>query len=226
MPRATACRSASTPPCLQTRSSSDTGPASTATHLARGGLAELEVGPRPSPALRPMSPSAPGEIDVPVTRAAPVQLMSPEPPINLVTDRGDAELVGDPPCDAGGIRGRQPEDDVAEAGTGGLADRDPGAAGLVVGDREVDRAGDRGGVAAAALPLPRSARARCTRCSTPPPVPARSALTWRPTRSCAGRKPLHRSGQRRALRRSSSSSSQDCADPCRSSRSPVSSSEE
>jgi hypothetical protein len=61
--------------------------------------------------------------------------------------RGD-ELVGDPLGDAGGVGRWQSEDDVLEAGADRLADRVLGGAGLVVGDRQVDRAGDRGGVAA------------------------------------------------------------------------------
>jgi len=60
--------------------------------------------------------------------------------------RGD-DLVGDPLSDAGGIGRWQPEDDMPEAGVDRFADRVPGAARLVVGDWQVDRAGDRGGVA-------------------------------------------------------------------------------
>src|SRR5262249_37813489 len=59
--------------------------------------------------------------------------------------RGD-ELIGDPLCDIGGVRRWQSKDDVLEAGGDRLADRIPGDAGLVAGDGQVDRAGDRGGV--------------------------------------------------------------------------------
>src|SRR6185437_15245441 len=55
---------------------------------------------------------------------------------------------GDPAGDAFGVRGGQPEDDVAEAGGGGLGDRVPGGARVLVGDRQDDGAGDRGGIAA------------------------------------------------------------------------------
>src|SRR5258707_15683508 len=56
-------------------------------------------------------------------------------------------LVGDPLCDVGGVGRWQSEDDVLEAGADRFADRVLGDAGLVVGDWQVDRAGDRGGVA-------------------------------------------------------------------------------
>jgi len=57
------------------------------------------------------------------------------------------ELVGDPLCDLGGVGRWQSEDDVLEAGVDRFADRVLGDAGLLVGDWQVDRAGDRGGVA-------------------------------------------------------------------------------
>src|SRR5258706_790070 len=61
--------------------------------------------------------------------------------------RRDDDLLGDPPCDVGGVGRWQPQDDVLEAGGDGLTDRAPGGAGLVVGERQDDRAGDRRGVA-------------------------------------------------------------------------------
>jgi len=57
------------------------------------------------------------------------------------------ELLGDPVRDVSWVRSRQPQDDVREAGVDGRPDRAPGGAGIVVGDTQVDRAPDRGGVA-------------------------------------------------------------------------------
>nr|WP_236706156.1 hypothetical protein [Frankia sp. ACN1ag] len=56
-------------------------------------------------------------------------------------------FVGDPLGGTGGVGRRQAENDVPEAGVDRLADCVPGRAGLVVGDRQVDRAGDGGRVA-------------------------------------------------------------------------------
>src|SRR5260370_37430468 len=67
-------------------------------------------------------------------------------------------LVGDPVCDVGGVGRWQSEDDVLEVGVDRFADCVLGDAGLVVGDWQVDRAGDRGGGAtdlgAVARPTP------------------------------------------------------------------------
>src|SRR5258708_22472104 len=76
------------------------------------------------------------------------QLLRDPVPVHLSAParRGD-ELVGDPLRDVGGVWRWQSEDDVLEAGGDRVGDRVRGDAGLVVGDWQVDRAGDRGGVA-------------------------------------------------------------------------------
>src|SRR5258708_10166611 len=66
--------------------------------------------------------------------------------LSAAARRGD-ELVGDPLRDVGGVWRWQSEDDVLEAGGDRVGDRVLGDAGLVVGDWQVDRAGDRGGIA-------------------------------------------------------------------------------
>ncbi len=55
------------------------------------------------------------------------------------------QLVGDPVRDLRGVRRGEPEHDVLEARVERLADRGPGRLGVVVGDGEVDGAGDGGG---------------------------------------------------------------------------------
>jgi hypothetical protein len=58
------------------------------------------------------------------------------------------ELAGDPVREVFGIWRGEPEDDVSEAGVDGLRDRALGRGGPVVGNREMDRAGDRGWIPA------------------------------------------------------------------------------
>src|SRR3954468_3766517 len=57
------------------------------------------------------------------------------------------ELLGDPMGDVLRVRRREPQDDVPEAGGDGLGDGASGGVGPLVADGEMDRAGDRLGVA-------------------------------------------------------------------------------
>jgi hypothetical protein len=61
--------------------------------------------------------------------------------------RRDDDLIGDPPCDVGGVGGWECQDDVPEVGVERFADGLSGGFGAVVGDRQDERTGDRGGVA-------------------------------------------------------------------------------
>jgi hypothetical protein len=56
------------------------------------------------------------------------------------------ELVGDPACDVLWIWSAQSEDDVPEAGVDSFRDRVARRVRVVIGDRQLDRAGDRGWV--------------------------------------------------------------------------------
>ncbi|MDQ1426133.1 MAG: hypothetical protein QOD72_3631 [Acidimicrobiaceae bacterium] len=56
------------------------------------------------------------------------------------------EFVDNPLGDADRVGARQPEHEVTEAGVEGLADRVAGGRGLVVGDRQIHRPGEGGGV--------------------------------------------------------------------------------